>query len=120
MNGGLTLQKVASWQSSVEKMFLFFALVSVAFYPILTAVYAILYLLMGVWSFRNGERIILSMTGAEELDLEWVRSFLREYGMDVERVYLVRGCFLSLLTGRSLFVGEKLLDFEPDRIRVGS
>ncbi|ASJ04835.1 hypothetical protein [Thermococcus barossii] len=117
-SAGLTLQGAASWENNVGKIILLFSLISVGFYPKLLGVYAVLYLVIGAWILKNRGEIIKNMTNAEKLDLGWVRGFLRKYGIEVEGIYGVRNCFTALLTGRRLFIGEKLLEFEPDEAKA--
>jgi hypothetical protein len=117
-SAGLTLQRAVSWENNVGKITLLFSLISVGFYPKLLGVYAVLYLVIGAWLLKNRGEIIKNMTNAEKLDLGWVRGFLRKYGIEVEEVYGVRNCFTALLTGRRLFIGEKLLEFEPDEAKA--
>ncbi|NJE10627.1 hypothetical protein [Thermococcus sp. MAR1] len=115
---GLTLHRVASWENNVRKVLLFVSLVSVGLYPRLLSVYAILYLIMGVWVLKNREGHIKNMTNAEKLDFGWMRGFLKKYDVDVDGVYGIKDCFTTLLAGRRLFIGKKLLEFEPDEIKV--
>ncbi|ASA77752.1 hypothetical protein [Thermococcus sp. 5-4] len=117
-NAGLTLHRAASWENNIGKITLFFSLVSVGLYPRLLGVYAVLYLVIGVWLLKNREEYIRNVTNAERLDLGWVKGFLRKYGIEVEEVYCVKDCFTALLTGKRLFIGERLLDFEPDETKV--
>ena len=117
-NAGLTLHRAASWENNIGKITLFFSLISVGLYPRLLGVYAVLYLVIGVWLLKNREEYIRNVTNAERLDLGWVKGFLRKYGIEVEEVYSVKDCFTALLTGRRLFIGERLLDFEPDEAKV--
>ncbi len=117
-NAGLTLHRAASWENNVRKMSLFVSLVSVGLYPRLLGVYALLYLVIGVWLLKNREGYIRNMTNAERLDLGWIKGFLKKYGVDVEEVYGIKDCFTALLTGRRLFIGERLLEFEPDETKV--
>ncbi|NJE00229.1 hypothetical protein E3E26_10650 [Thermococcus sp. LS1] len=116
--GNMTLHRASSWFMNASKITLLISLISVAYYPALTAIYAVLYIIIGVWTLKNQGEMILNMTGAEKFELGWIRGFLRKYGVEVEETYLVRNCFTALLTGRRFFIGEKLLDFEPDEIKA--